>query len=1038
MSNDQIILSVIIPVYNSEDTIGEVLESILGQSLKACEVICVDDGSTDRSVDVIREYIAKDSRVSLIRQENQYAGVARNKGIDAAKGEYLFFLDADDFVLNYALEAVCDKARRNKLDCLKFMSLTYDEKNRRYVDKKRNSGGYLQPGDYGRLLKTEADSPLLKISVAPWSGIYRTEFVRKEKCRFNNLRCVNDRSFYSKVITCAERIMIARDRVTVHRVNQDNSLVGKKSYHFDCQIDSILLTEKQLVSDGVSPELTELIMKQEYQDLMAWYRRFAVDPERKAEMDRQIEGFLEGRTAPYDVILLDLIKYSESIPAGNPQDEEVKPVHERAEHPAVTVLVPITEESNYPDEFLSRLTNQTPEEMEFLLLDTGVTEQNRTILREYAEVDHRFIIAEMPGAGYGQSLNNGLEMARGEYIAITDPEDFAEPGFFELLYREAAAQNLDQIRADFSTFRINNTGVMETHEQKQASGPHLYNRVMNPAKNRELFSVPDEARSVLYRRGLLKDAGIRFNEGTGASLCMAGFQFRTLCCTTRMMLISKGQYMERIPDWFRLKADSLNQRNVTDEFSLIHQWISEDGKRKATFEGILYSKELNCMLKTLDRMETEEKIPYMKQIQETMKAAQAQQPNCRNMTGKTDRERLEEIMESPERAMEKTDISVIIPVYNAGEYLEECLGSILEGSKSNIEVICVDDGSTDESSEILKRFAEKDHRVRVYRTENRGAGAARNEGLKHAKGEYCSFLDADDLFEREMLSRAWEKAEAEQLDLVVFASDNFYSENGKTSGSQGIAKEWLPEKRPFAGTDIEKNLFRTFIGWAWDKLFRTSFIREKGLKFAELRTSNDLSFVFAGIAAAERINVLDDQPLAHHRRYPGSISRNRDENWRCYYDALKELRENLERLGLYQRFERDFINYALYFSIWQMTSIGSEGYRKIFGKLNEEWLDNLGITGKGEGYFYDPAEYELLTQIRQNDPDGFLLFSLERTRKQLSEKEAMTADADLPILHSASYRIGRAVTWLPRKARGGSRRIIQYGIRLIGTRREQT
>ena len=174
--------------------------------------------------------------------------------------------------------------------------------------------------------------------------------------------------------------------------------------------------------------------------------------------------------------------------------------------------------------------------------------------------------------------------------------------------------------------------------------------------------------------------------------------------------------------------------------------------------------------------------------------------------------------------MNQPKVSVIIPVYNTEKYLRECLDSVVNQTLKETEIICVDDGSTDESSEILKRFAEKDHRVQVYRTENRGAGAARNEGLKHAKGEYCSFLDADDLFEREMLSRAWEKAEAEQLDLVVFASDNFYSENGKTSGSQGIAKEWLPEKRPFAGTDIEKNLFRTFIGWAWDKLFRTSFI----------------------------------------------------------------------------------------------------------------------------------------------------------------------------------------------------------------------
>ena len=173
MSAGNIILSIVIPVYNAEKTLRETLDSVLGQSLKEIEVICVDDGSKDRSVSVVEEYIAKDRRVSLIRQQNLYAGAARNAGIEAARGEYLFFLDADDYVLDYALEAVCHKARKHRLDCLKFLSLTYDEKGNRFIDKKRNSGGFLLPEDFGRLLKAEQGSPLLRISVTPWSGIYR-------------------------------------------------------------------------------------------------------------------------------------------------------------------------------------------------------------------------------------------------------------------------------------------------------------------------------------------------------------------------------------------------------------------------------------------------------------------------------------------------------------------------------------------------------------------------------------------------------------------------------------------------------------------------------------------------------------------------------------------------------------------------------------------------------------------------------------------------------------------------------------------------
>jgi hypothetical protein len=144
--------------------------------------------------------------------------------------------------------------------------MTRDEKEERYVDKKRNNGGMLLPEDYDRLLKVEQGSPLLRVSVTPWSGIYRRAFVMEKNCRFNSLRCVNDRSFYTKVMTNADRIMVTRDRVTVHRENQDTSLVGKRAEHFDCQIASLQLTEAQLKADAVPQESMDAVMKQEFID----------------------------------------------------------------------------------------------------------------------------------------------------------------------------------------------------------------------------------------------------------------------------------------------------------------------------------------------------------------------------------------------------------------------------------------------------------------------------------------------------------------------------------------------------------------------------------------------------------------------------------------------------------------------------------------------------------------------------------------------------------------------------------------------------
>ena len=112
-------------------------------------------------------------------------------------------------------------------------------------------------------------------------------------------------------------------------------------------------------------------------------------------------------------------------------------------------------------------------------------------------------------------------------------------------------------------------------------------------------------------------------------------------------------------------------------------------------------------------------------------------------------------------------VSVIIPVYNTEPYLRECLDSVINQTLRDIEIICVDDGSTDGSLAILREYQEKDSRVSVYMQPNLNAGAARNHGLRYAKGEYLSFLDSDDFFERNMLETAYEYAKRQNAEICI-------------------------------------------------------------------------------------------------------------------------------------------------------------------------------------------------------------------------------------------------------------------------------
>lgn len=312
--------------------------------------------------------------------------------------------------------------------------------------------------------------------------------------------------------------------------------------------------------------------------------------------------------------------------------------------------------------------------------------------------------------------------------------------------------------------------------------------------------------------------------------------------------------------------------------------------------------------------------------------------------------------------MPQTDvpgISVIIPVYNQELYLEQCLDSVLNQTFVDMEVLCIDDGSSDRSPEILENYAKKDDRLRIFHQKNQGAGAARNHGLRMAKGTYLSFLDSDDFFEPDMLLKAYEQAKRDQADFVVFESDQYQTDQDKfVPCSWAVRKADLPPYTPFTYRQLTDNIFESFVGWAWDKLYLHSFIKEKQLWFQEQRTSNDLLFVFSALVAARRISVVREV-LAHQRRgNKNSLSNTREKSWFCFYDALIALREYLKQQGIFWEVERDFVNYALNFLLWHLNTLEEPAKGLLKKELCEKYFEELSISERNSGYFYNRQEFK--------------------------------------------------------------------------------
>lgn len=222
--------------------------------------------------------------------------------------------------------------------------------------------------------------------------------------------------------------------------------------------------------------------------------------------------------------------------------------------------------------------------------------------------------------------------------------------------------------------------------------------------------------------------------------------------------------------------------------------------------------------------------------------------------------------------MKQPIISVIMPVYNAQQYLDETVKSLQEQTFSDYEVIFVDDASTDASLEILNRTVQTDPRFRVLQQKEGGAGAARNLGFSHARGEYSIFLDSDDLFSPVLLEKLYAAITEAQADIAACNFSRF-DVNGKETQHEGVHVKWIPNGLTvFSYRDTPDYIMRVINPTPWNKLYRTDFIREKGLKFDEISSTNDIAFAAVSVAAADRVTYIPDSLIRYRVGHAGTIS----------------------------------------------------------------------------------------------------------------------------------------------------------------------
>ena len=321
------------------------------------------------------------------------------------------------------------------------------------------------------------------------------------------------------------------------------------------------------------------------------------------------------------------------------------------------------------------------------------------------------------------------------------------------------------------------------------------------------------------------------------------------------------------------------------------------------------------------------------------------------------------------------DVSVVVPVYNVAKYLRQCMDSLVGQTLRDIEIICVDDGSTDGSGAILDEYAAKDSRVKVIHQANVGAGPARNAGLDAAAGKYLFFCDPDDWCDMRMLAQMVRHAERHAAEIVFVSSFFCEGDDDRVVGCHAVLRGKASVGRIFSSAEVAPVIFQLFAHVPWNKLLRADFVRAHGLRYQSLPRYNDAYFVKTAMALASRMSVLRRAYYFHRVRRPGSIQHGLDATPLAGFQAADAVRARLREIGTFDRFAVSWAKDVLGMTFRDLQAFSSPvAAGCLYRELRQRILFDPDLAVLNEGSILTDRRNRLVRHVRENaDPVALLL-----------------------------------------------------------------
>ena len=342
-------------------------------------------------------------------------------------------------------------------------------------------------------------------------------------------------------------------------------------------------------------------------------------------------------------------------------------------------------------------------------------------------------------------------------------------------------------------------------------------------------------------------------------------------------------------------------------------------------------------------------------------------------------------------------VSVVIPVYNVEKYLAECLDSVIGQTLREIEIICVNDGSTDSSAAIAEEYVRRDSRVKLISQPNGGLSAARNTGMKAAKGEYIYFLDSDDYLTANALEELYRQSKEQELDILYFGAESFYENDELREKHKKLAEYYYRKKTDGAvGSEAAMKMFlrdNSYRSSVPMQFFRRALLEENDLSFLNGIQHEDELFTPLTLCAADKVAVTDAN--YYQRRVRGdsittqtaSVGRYNGRFTvaiRLLLASMSEERSENARRFLYER-----------------AKVMYERAKETYGQLSD-WDKKNVVTDVPEEVRFLYAQLRYTSGVTENTETAM-------------------------VRASAPYRVGSVITWLPRMIRNFARSMKEKG-----------